>query len=47
MMLIDFKDRIKDLWEALLNEKCVFSFRNSREIRIQEMFSSYRKLETE
>ncbi len=37
MMLIDFKDRIKDLWEALLNEKCVFSFRNSREIRIQEI----------
>ncbi|XP_073689376.1 interferon-induced very large GTPase 1-like [Garra rufa] len=41
MMLIDLKDRIKDLWEALLNEKFVFSFRNSLEI------SAYRKLETE
>ncbi|KAI2667038.1 Interferon-induced very large GTPase 1 [Labeo rohita] len=33
--------RIKDLWEALLNEQFVFSFRNSLEI------SAYRKLETE
>ncbi|XP_016114185.1 interferon-induced very large GTPase 1-like [Sinocyclocheilus grahami] len=41
MMLLDFKDRIKDLWEALLNERFVFSFRNSLEI------SAYRKLETE
>uniref|UniRef100_A0A8C1QW22 Interferon-induced very large GTPase 1-like n=1 Tax=Cyprinus carpio TaxID=7962 RepID=A0A8C1QW22_CYPCA len=41
MMLIDLKDRIKDLWEALLNEGFVFSFRNSLEI------SAYRKLETE
>ncbi|XP_067311605.1 interferon-induced very large GTPase 1-like [Pseudorasbora parva] len=40
MMLIDLKDRIKDLWEALLNERFVFSFRNSLEI------SAYRKLET-
>ncbi|ROL41316.1 Interferon-induced very large GTPase 1 [Anabarilius grahami] len=40
MMLKDFKDRIKDLWEALLNERFVFSFRNSLEI------SAYRKLET-
>ncbi|KAK9978615.1 hypothetical protein ABG768_020359 [Culter alburnus] len=40
-MLIDLKDRIKDLWEALLNERFVFSFRNSLEI------SAYRKLETE
>ncbi|XP_067237313.1 interferon-induced very large GTPase 1-like isoform X2 [Chanodichthys erythropterus] len=39
--LIDLKDRIKDLWEALLNEQFVFSFRNSLEI------SAYRKLETE
>ncbi|XP_077058462.1 interferon-induced very large GTPase 1-like [Siphateles boraxobius] len=39
-MLIDLKDRIKDLWEALLNERFVFSFRNSLEI------SAYRKLET-
>ncbi|XP_039541660.1 interferon-induced very large GTPase 1-like [Pimephales promelas] len=40
MMLIDLKDRIKDLWEALLKERFVFSFRNSLEI------SAYRKLET-
>ncbi|KAI2650884.1 Interferon-induced very large GTPase 1 [Labeo rohita] len=41
MRLKDFKVRIKDLWEALLNERFVFSFRNSLEI------SAYRKLETE
>ncbi|XP_016307196.1 interferon-induced very large GTPase 1-like isoform X2 [Sinocyclocheilus anshuiensis] len=41
MRLKDLKDRIKDLWEALLNERFVFSFRNSLEI------SAYRKLETE
>ncbi|KAG1928649.1 interferon-induced very large GTPase 1-like [Pimephales promelas] len=40
-MLKGLKDRIKDLWEALLNERFVFSFRNSLEI------SAYRKLETE
>ncbi|XP_042572567.1 interferon-induced very large GTPase 1-like [Cyprinus carpio] len=40
MVLVDLKDRIKDLWEALLNERFVFSFRNSLEI------SAYRKLET-
>uniref|UniRef100_A0A8C2FBJ2 VLIG-type G domain-containing protein n=1 Tax=Cyprinus carpio TaxID=7962 RepID=A0A8C2FBJ2_CYPCA len=40
IMLKDLKDRIKDLWEALLNERFVFSFRNSLEI------SAYRKLET-
>ncbi|XP_051742722.1 interferon-induced very large GTPase 1-like [Ctenopharyngodon idella] len=40
MMLIDLKDHIKDLWEALLNERFIFSFRNSLEI------SAYRKLET-
>ncbi|XP_051744586.1 interferon-induced very large GTPase 1-like [Ctenopharyngodon idella] len=39
MMLIDLKDRINDLWEALLNERFVFSFRNSLEISV------YRKLE--
>uniref|UniRef100_A0A8C1YSR3 Interferon-induced very large GTPase 1-like n=1 Tax=Cyprinus carpio TaxID=7962 RepID=A0A8C1YSR3_CYPCA len=39
--LKDLKDRIKDFWEALLNERFVFSFRNSLEI------SAYRKLETE
>ncbi|XP_067282711.1 interferon-induced very large GTPase 1-like [Pseudorasbora parva] len=41
MMLTHLKDRIKDLWEALLNERFVFSFRNSLEISV------YRKLETE
>ncbi|XP_059415152.1 interferon-induced very large GTPase 1-like [Carassius carassius] len=41
LMLTHFKDRIKDLWEALLNERFVFSFRNTLEI------SAYRKLETE
>ncbi|KAK9978639.1 hypothetical protein ABG768_020383 [Culter alburnus] len=41
MQLIELKDRIKDLWKALLNERFVFSFRNSLEI------SAYRKLETE
>ncbi|XP_039543510.1 interferon-induced very large GTPase 1-like [Pimephales promelas] len=40
MMLIDLKDRIKDLWEALLKERFILSFRNSLEI------SAYRKLET-
>ncbi|KAL0198959.1 hypothetical protein M9458_007499, partial [Cirrhinus mrigala] len=38
--LIHLKNRIKDLWEALLKEQFVFSFRNSLEI------SAYRKLET-
>ncbi|ROJ30578.1 Interferon-induced very large GTPase 1 [Anabarilius grahami] len=41
MMLTDLKDRIKDLWQALLKERFVFSFRNSLEI------SAYRKLESE
>ncbi|XP_073800046.1 interferon-induced very large GTPase 1 [Danio rerio] len=41
IMLRDLKGRIEDLWEALLNEQFVFSFRNSLEI------SAYRKLETE
>ncbi|XP_043072685.1 interferon-induced very large GTPase 1-like [Puntigrus tetrazona] len=40
IMLKDFKDRINDLWEALLNERFVFSFKNSLEI------AAYRKLET-
>ncbi|XP_073687781.1 interferon-induced very large GTPase 1-like [Garra rufa] len=40
IMLKDVKIRVKDLWEALLNEQFVFSFRNSVEI------SAYRKLET-
>ncbi|XP_039535101.1 interferon-induced very large GTPase 1-like [Pimephales promelas] len=39
--LAHIKDRIKDLWKALLNERFVFSFRNSLEI------SAYRKLERE
>ncbi|XP_051987851.1 interferon-induced very large GTPase 1-like isoform X2 [Xyrauchen texanus] len=41
MTLADIKVRIQDLWEALLNERFVFSFRNSVEI------SAYKKLETE
>ncbi|XDV12172.1 hypothetical protein PO909_000891 [Leuciscus waleckii] len=41
IMLTHLKDRIKDLWEALLKEQFVFCFRNSLEI------SAYRKLETE
>uniref|UniRef100_A0A8C1ZMP3 VLIG-type G domain-containing protein n=1 Tax=Cyprinus carpio TaxID=7962 RepID=A0A8C1ZMP3_CYPCA len=40
-MLAHLKDHIKDLWEALLNERFVFRFRNALEI------SAYRKLETE
>ncbi|XP_067284844.1 interferon-induced very large GTPase 1-like [Pseudorasbora parva] len=40
MILKDLKVRIKDLWEALLNERFVFSFRNSMET------SFHRKLET-
>ncbi|XP_073714334.1 interferon-induced very large GTPase 1-like isoform X2 [Misgurnus anguillicaudatus] len=40
IMLSRIKERIKDLWEALLNERFVFSFRNSLEI------AAYRKLET-
>ncbi len=41
MRLIDLKVCIKDLWEALLNERFVFKFRTALEI------SAYRKLETE
>ncbi|KAA0706244.1 GTPase 1 Interferon-induced very large [Triplophysa tibetana] len=41
MKLTDLKKRVQDLWEALLNEQFVFSFRNSLEI------SAYRRLETE
>ncbi|XP_055038483.2 interferon-induced very large GTPase 1-like [Misgurnus anguillicaudatus] len=41
MKLTHLRDRIKDLWEALLNERFVFSFQNSLEI------SAYRRLETE
>ncbi|KAL0152229.1 hypothetical protein M9458_051952 [Cirrhinus mrigala] len=40
-VLKDIKNRIKDLFEALLNEQFVFSFRNSLEI------AAYKKLETE
>ncbi|XP_048036135.1 interferon-induced very large GTPase 1-like isoform X2 [Megalobrama amblycephala] len=40
MILKDLKDHIKDLWEALLKERFIFSFRNSLEISV------YRKLET-
>ncbi|KAL0157603.1 hypothetical protein M9458_045679 [Cirrhinus mrigala] len=39
--LTHLKDRVHDLWEALLNEQFVFSFKNSLEI------ATYRKLETE
>ncbi|XP_065133754.1 interferon-induced very large GTPase 1-like [Paramisgurnus dabryanus] len=41
MKLTHLRDRIKDLWEALLNEQFVFSFQNSLEISV------YRRLETE
>ncbi|KAL0165518.1 hypothetical protein M9458_037362 [Cirrhinus mrigala] len=41
MKLTDLKDSIKNLWEALLNERFVFSFQNSLEI------TAYRRLETE
>ncbi|KAL0152810.1 hypothetical protein M9458_051880 [Cirrhinus mrigala] len=41
IMLTHLKDRIQDLWEALLNEQFVFSFKNSLEI------ATYKKLETE
>ncbi|XP_067309459.1 interferon-induced very large GTPase 1-like [Pseudorasbora parva] len=41
MMLTDIKDRIRNLWYALLNERFVFSFKNALEI------ATYRKLETE
>nr|XP_055050968.1 interferon-induced very large GTPase 1-like [Misgurnus anguillicaudatus] len=41
MRLTHLRERINDLWEALLNEQFVFSFRNSLEISV------YRRLETE
>ncbi|XP_051742755.1 interferon-induced very large GTPase 1-like [Ctenopharyngodon idella] len=41
MKMKGLKDRIKDFWEALLNERFVFSLRNSQKI------SAYRKLQTE
>ncbi|XP_055043837.2 interferon-induced very large GTPase 1-like [Misgurnus anguillicaudatus] len=41
IMLTDLKGHIEDLWEALLNEQFVFSFRNSLEI------ATYRRIETE
>nr|XP_055057558.1 interferon-induced very large GTPase 1-like [Misgurnus anguillicaudatus] len=41
MSLIHLRERIHDLWEALLNERFVFSFKNSLEI------STYRRLEAE
>ncbi|KAA0706249.1 GTPase 1 Interferon-induced very large [Triplophysa tibetana] len=41
MTLKHLKDRIKDLWKALLVERFVFSFRNAVEI------AAYRRLETE
>ncbi|XP_051989351.1 interferon-induced very large GTPase 1 [Xyrauchen texanus] len=39
--LSQFKTRVTDLWNALLNENFVFSFKNTLEI------AAYRKLETE
>ncbi len=41
IMLTHLRHRVKDLWEALLNEQFVFSFKNSLEI------ATYKKLETE
>ncbi|XP_067315808.1 interferon-induced very large GTPase 1 isoform X2 [Pseudorasbora parva] len=41
LTLAQFKDRIGDLWNALLNENFVFSFKNTLEI------ATYRKLEEE
>nr|XP_055043536.1 interferon-induced very large GTPase 1-like [Misgurnus anguillicaudatus] len=41
IMLSHLRGRIEDLWEALLNEQFVFSFRNSLEI------AAYRRIETE
>ncbi|XP_076866501.1 interferon-induced very large GTPase 1-like [Brachyhypopomus gauderio] len=41
MKLSEFQTRIIDLWEALLNENFVFSFRNTWEISV------YRKMEKE
>ncbi|XP_077058451.1 interferon-induced very large GTPase 1-like [Siphateles boraxobius] len=41
LMLRHLKHHIKDFWEALLNERFIFSFQNSLDI------STYRKLETE
>ncbi len=41
IMLTHLRDRVQDLWEALLSEQFVFSFRNSLEI------ATYKKLETE
>nr|XP_055043543.1 interferon-induced very large GTPase 1-like [Misgurnus anguillicaudatus] len=41
IMLTDLRGRIEDLWEALLNEQFVFSFKNSLEI------ATYRRIETE
>ncbi|KAK7884536.1 hypothetical protein WMY93_027659, partial [Mugilogobius chulae] len=39
--LSQFKTKVKDLWNALLNENFVFSFRNTLEMSV------YRKLETQ
>ncbi len=41
IMLTHLRNRIQDLWEALLSEQFVFSFKNSLEI------ATYKKLETE
>ncbi|XP_052392563.1 interferon-induced very large GTPase 1-like [Carassius gibelio] len=41
MTLTHFKDRVKDLWDALLKEQFIINFKKSLEM------SAYRKLETE
>ncbi len=41
IMLTHLRQRVQDLWEALLNEQFVLSFKNSLEI------ATYKKLETE
>ncbi len=41
IMLTHLRHRVQDLWEALLSEQFVFSFKNSLEI------TTYKKLETE
>ncbi|XP_046709027.1 interferon-induced very large GTPase 1-like isoform X2 [Silurus meridionalis] len=41
LKLSQFQKRVKDLWNALLNENFVFSFKNAQEISV------YRKLERE
>ncbi|XP_065125160.1 interferon-induced very large GTPase 1-like [Paramisgurnus dabryanus] len=46
IMLTDLRGRIEDLWEALLNEKFVFSFSNSLEIATYRTIEKSKKLAT-